>query len=284
MNRKNNNLAFFALFVVGLHSSLNKLAMFLLMLTLLAGLNVIEAAAQTSELKLQSKQNGFTGEHTSGNTKLFVKYQAVTADSTISRIQNSNKQTLVESIREKDVITVKINDVTITYYMDAKNPEKSKASELSDADTQKLRKFSLSEESASVRKLIAELIRQKAGTEVGQLKGFVTIAMILGDGPGAPEELQSNANCKSPKLIQMYASYRPQSQPKVQPSNVANKTSAVVGGCQGCCGPSCWGCTGCWTGACDAHDTCVEIWGYTSSNCMGLLAVAVASMHYQCGM
>jgi len=90
----------------------------------LAGLNVIEAAAQTSELKLQSKQNGFTGEHISGNKKLFVKFQASAADSTISRIQNSNKQTLVESIREKDVVTVKINDVTITYYMDAKTLRK----------------------------------------------------------------------------------------------------------------------------------------------------------------
>jgi hypothetical protein len=84
-----------------------KLAMFLLVLTFLAGLNVIEAAAQTSELKLQSKQNGFTGEHISGNTKLFVEFQVLAADSTISRIQNSNKQTLVESIRGKDVLNSK---------------------------------------------------------------------------------------------------------------------------------------------------------------------------------
>ena len=53
-----------------------------------------------------------------------MKFQASAADSTISRIQNSNKQTLVESIREKDVVTVKINDVTITYYMDAKTLRK----------------------------------------------------------------------------------------------------------------------------------------------------------------
>lgn len=108
--------------------------------------------------------------------------------------------------------------------------------------------------------------------------------MVLGDGPGAPEELQSKANCSSPKLVQMYASYHSQSQPKVQQSNAANKTNSVVNGCQGCCGPGCWGCTGCWTNACDAHDTCVVIWGYTSSTCMALLAVAIASMHYECGM
>lgn len=259
-----------------------KLVMVLLVLMLSAGLTAIEAIAQTSELKLQSKQNEFTGEYTAGNTKLFVELRASADDSTISRIQNYNKQTLVESIREKEVVTVKINDVTITYYMNAKNPEKSRASELSDADAQKLKKFSLSEESAYVRKLIAELIKQKAGTEVGQLKGFVTIAMILGDGPGAPEELQSKANCSSPKLIQMYASYRSQSQTKVQHSNVANKTSSVVNDCQGCCGAGCWGCTGCYTNACDAHDNCVVIWGYTHPNCNGLLALAIASMYYQC--
>ena len=108
--------------------------------------------------------------------------------------------------------------------------------------------------------------------------------MILGDGPGAPEELQSKANCSSPKLVQMYASYRSQSQTKVQQSSVANKTNSVVNGCQGCCGPGCWGCTGCWTNACNIHDSCVMVWGYTHSTCNALLAVAIASMHYECGM
>jgi hypothetical protein len=37
--------------------------------------------------------------------------------------------------------------------------------------------------------------------------------------------------------------------------------------CLGCCGPSCWGCTGCYTSACLAHDLCVERYGYADSRC-----------------
>lgn len=97
-----------------------KFATFLLVLMLLAGLNAIEVAAQTSELKLQSKRNGFTGEHISGNAKVFVEFQAPATDSTVSRIQNSNKQTIVEAVRDKDVVRVKVKDVTLAFYLDKK--------------------------------------------------------------------------------------------------------------------------------------------------------------------
>jgi hypothetical protein len=48
-------------------------------------------------------------------------------------------------------------------------------------------------------------------------------------------------------------------------------------GCMGCCGPSCWGCTGCYTSACLAHDLCVMTFGYTSSQCNRLLVLAALS-------
>jgi len=47
--------------------------------------------------------------------------------------------------------------------------------------------------------------------------------------------------------------------------------------CLGCCGPSCWGCSGCYTRACLAHDLCVSFYGYTSPRCMGLLYLAALS-------
>lgn len=258
--------------------------MVLLMLMLLVGFNSINTVAQTPELNIRSVKNGLRGEYKSGNKKLFVEHRVPTTDFSVSRIQNSNKQTIVETVFDKNVVTVKVKDVTLVFHLDKKNYENSKISELSEADVEKLRKFSLSEESAPIRKLIAELIKQKTGTEVGQLKGFVTIAMILGDGPGAPEELQSKANCSSPKLVQMYASYRSQSPQKIQQSNAANTTNSTANDCWGCCGAGCWSCTGCWTNACSQHDTCVVVWGYTHSYCMVMLAAAVASMRYECGL
>ena len=47
--------------------------------------------------------------------------------------------------------------------------------------------------------------------------------------------------------------------------------------CLGCCGPSCWGCTGCYTNACLAHDLCVMIHGYTAPQCNRLLFLAALS-------
>lgn len=191
-----------------------KLALPLFALMLLAGLNVIEISAQTSELKLLSGQNGFSGEYASGNTKLFVDYQFLPMmDRSVSRIQNLSGKSVVESTREQNVIEVKIADVSIIFKMDEKNPERSKPSELSRADTQKLKEFRLSNESAHVRTLIGEFIKRKAEIGTGRLKGFLTIAMVLGDGPGVPDRLQSKVNCSSSKLIQTYASYSLQSLP-----------------------------------------------------------------------
>jgi hypothetical protein len=47
--------------------------------------------------------------------------------------------------------------------------------------------------------------------------------------------------------------------------------------CLGCCGPSCWGCTGCYTNACLAHDLCVMMQGYTAPKCNRLLFLAALS-------
>lgn len=262
-----------------------KLMMLLSVLMLLVGLNTTDSIAQVSELKLQTRQNGFSGVFTTEeNKKLLVEYQSSTSDSFISRIQTSDGQTLAEAVRDKDVITVTVKDVSLNFYLDKE--KRKQRPETSEEDKQKLKKYKLSKEFAPVRKLIAELIRQYAGSEKEQLKGFVIMSMVLGDGPGAPDASQAKANCSSPKLVQMYASYRQQSQPKITNKLIAGKSvSSNLDQCFGCCGAACWGCTGCWTGACAAHDECVRRHDdYFASECMALLDDAIASMILECAL
>lgn len=47
--------------------------------------------------------------------------------------------------------------------------------------------------------------------------------------------------------------------------------------CLGCCGPSCWGCTGCYTRACLLHDLCVMTGNPTRPECNALLTLAAIS-------
>jgi len=47
--------------------------------------------------------------------------------------------------------------------------------------------------------------------------------------------------------------------------------------CMGCCGPSCWGCTGCYTNACLVHDMCVASYGYLAARCNRILYLAALS-------
>lgn len=255
----------------------------LLFVLMMLTVNSFESAAQVVELKLQSTPDGFFGEYKEEGTTLFTELYT-SNDYSVSRIQTSDKQTIVESVRDKNIVTVKISDTTLTFYIDQEALEGKKTTSLSESDEQNLEGFSTSKKSAPVRRLIAELIKQRATNEAERLKGFVVIAMVLGDGPGAPDNLQAKANCKSPKLVQMYASYRPQNQPKAMQSKLAqrNNNSTVNNLCYGCCGPGCWGCTGCYTAACAEHDYCVERYGYTSRTCLYYLSRAIASMYWQC--
>lgn len=53
--------------------------------------------------------------------------------------------------------------------------------------------------------------------------------------------------------------------------------NAQTDACFGCCGPGCWGCTGCYTGACAAHDACVARYGHANPLCATLLHMAAIS-------
>jgi len=50
--------------------------------------------------------------------------------------------------------------------------------------------------------------------------------------------------------------------------------------CFGCCGPGCWGCTGCYTKACRAHDQCVKDHGHL--HCLLGLIPAIISLIGEC--
>lgn len=47
--------------------------------------------------------------------------------------------------------------------------------------------------------------------------------------------------------------------------------------CLGCCGPGCWGCTGCYTQACLAHDLCVAAFGILDPRCNSIVYFAALS-------
>jgi len=166
------------------------LSQLLLSMLIFTYLSVINAGAQT--LSSENTQNGFTGEYGTGTSKLLVEFQVLAQDSTVSRVKDSGGKTFVESTRQGNVITVKIKDVIQTIQMDQSQPENGSVSELSESDLQKLETFRLSPESENVRKLIIELIKQKGNTHKEQLKGFMVMAVVMGDGPGGG--LQANSN------------------------------------------------------------------------------------------
>lgn len=275
---------------IRLFSSLNQrtikflIGVFVLMSAsgVLSGTN---SMAQDEKLKLKSVPNGFSGEYDSSDARLLVDSHSPADDYTLSRIRTPDKRILAESIRNKDVVMVTLSDVTLTFHLDKKSRAEKKSAKLPTPDEEKLERFALSEESAAVRKLIAELIVQRASADPSSIKGFVVIAMVLGDGPGTPNNLQARASCDRPRLVQMYASYRSDTRPSNEPLRnhklvTASSTGSSVVNCMGCCGPSCWGCTSCWTGACLQHDWCVSQNGYWA--CNYLLDDAIASMYFLC--
>lgn len=249
------------------------------------GVNATNSMAQDTKLKLNSIPNGFSGEYQSGDARLLVESHSPAPDYTLSRIKTPEKRILAETIRNKEVVTVTLSDVTLTFHLDKESRAEKKSARLSTLDEEKLERFGLSEESAAVRKLIAELIVRRADVDPASIKGFIVIAMVLGDGPGTKDIAQAKANCDAPRLVQMYASYRSDTRPSNEPLRnhkfvTASSTGSPVVNCMGCCGPSCWGCDGCYTAACWQHDSCVGQHGQWS--CKHLLAEAIASMYFLC--
>lgn len=241
--------------------------------TLLICICAVWVSAQGQTLTLQNTQNGFTGEYGTGSAKISAEYQVIAADSTISRIKDSANKTIAESVRDKDVVRVKIQDVILTINMDNQNVDNSTSSELSESDRKKIETFRLSAESGNVRKLIIELMKQKVGAEKAQIKGFIVIATLIGDGPGTPAGTQAKSNHTGPKPMWLHTGLEGYSSAK---SNKISNFNSKIQACY-CCGVGCE--CFCYTGACVAHDVCVDKHGYTSFRCHGYLIMAIASIY-----
>lgn len=258
-----------------------KISTVLLVCLISIGLSAGQTIGQVGDVNLKPVLDGFNGEYLTGNQKLIIEYRVSNSKLSVSRIMNSSGQTIVEAVQVPGSVTVRVTDVTLTIYMNQTDPGTSKVSELSEGDRRKLQQFSRSDASAAVREVLASIIRQKALDGKDQLFGFLTIAMLLGDGPRAPFVQQSKVRCP-PKLV--FASYIIPNPQKAELSIFPTVGKSMMDDCNGCCGPACWGCTGCYTGACEAHDNCVTVWGAQSPTCIALLAGAVASMCSQCGI
>lgn len=242
----------------------------------------VKLQAKLGDVNLRPVLDGFRGEYNAGKQELLIEPWGSNSELLVSRILNSTGQIIVEAVQVPGSVTVRVTEVTLTITMNRTDPGKSTASELSEWDRRKLEEFSRSDASAAVREVLASIIRQKSRDRRAQIMGFLMIAMVLGDGPGAPDVQQSSRRCISPKFV--YASYLvPSLQLDTQPIFLRAGKS-TMDDCLGCCGPGCWGCTGCYTSACLAHDVCVGEYGAYHPTCMVLLAEAVASMCGECAL
>ena len=166
---------------------------------------------------------------------------------------------LAECLRNNNAVTVKLPNVQIAFDASKKSPtQRSEETKL------KVAEFAESADAKIVRGLFAALVKEKERLLRSQLKGFTAIIMVVGDDPG------------STKIKKDVKDMFFNQDGKDNPLKVDAEASASTQSCQGCCGPGCWGCSGCYTNACMAHDNCVQIHGHIY--CLGLLDDAIASM------
>ena len=152
-------------------------------------------------------------------------------------IVGSDGKTLTESIVTPDLVKVSVAGVEIT-----------SEAEITEDEAKRLADFAQSEEAAAIRALATALAGSAALENRTRLLGFTAAAIVLGEGPGAPQ-------------------------------------FAIGRDCFGCCGPGCWGCYllgRCYTAACTVHDGCVAILGHTHPTCLKLLLVAIRSYLREC--
>lgn len=152
----------------------------ILLFTVLADWNAI---GQAGDVNVWPELDGFSGEYRKANDKLLIEHRVKNSELSVSRVSNSSGQTLVEAVRVPASLTVRVTDVTITFDLNRTNPADSGVSALSEVDRSKLQDFIRSETAATVRYVLASIIRQRGRDNGNQLFGFLSVAMLLGDGP-----------------------------------------------------------------------------------------------------
>ncbi|MGH9916294.1 MAG: hypothetical protein ACRD63_13530 [Pyrinomonadaceae bacterium] len=231
-----------------------------------------KALAQTTELTLKPKANGFAGTYKplGKDVTLLLETYHPSKEFSMTRIQRQDKSTLAEVLYDKDKVALTIRDVEIT--IDVVNRKILEPENL-EKKLRKLEQFAKSEEAAQLRSTYAKVIQQRMKEERHYLFGFLVLSMALG------EETNGSATSSliSHTPVQAYIDYRRQKRaeqakllnvsippcapPKsgqmaISTSLVINRTTSApnvtaitttasaVQDCTGCCGPGCWGCTG----------------------------------------
>lgn len=103
--------------------------------------------------------------------------------------------------------------------------------------------FAATENATQLRKMVQALYLEAPG-ESRYLLALTAMVMVVDAGAGAPAQAGND--------------------------------------CFGCCGPGCWGCTGCYTKACRAHDQCVKDHGHLDIRCLIGLIPAIWSLISEC--
>lgn len=200
-----------------------------------------ELAAQVGDIKLKRVQDGIKGEYLVGPQKLLIEHRDSNSEHLVSRILDSTGQIVVAAIQVPGSVTVMVTDVTLTITVNRLEPEKSTVSELSEGDRRRLEEFSRSDASIAVREVLANILQQNDPDQGALRMGFLVIAMVLGDGPGAPNVQQSARRCRTPKRVS--ATFLATSS-RVDAHPIFMRTHySATDDCLGCCGPACWGCT-----------------------------------------
>lgn len=219
-------------------------------------------------LRLSDTADGFGGSF-SFERQLYGIQNSVASKRFSTVISRPDGSPLV-SARESDGV------ISVTLPTGQLKIEIAAPAEFSPEEVEAIRAFVTSPDAALVRRIVYEVRNRRLIEKQPRLTGFRVIAMLLGDGDVMISSAEKNID-RSKLTFKLAHS-------KSERSNGAARTCPSCDGsnCCGCCGPGCWGCTGCYTVECLAHDLCVDAFGYTSSRCMKILPLAVASME-SCG-
>ena len=269
----------------------NSLQLYVGILVLLTN-STFAVFTQTDQLSLQDVPNGFRGTFKSANQILTINSSEAADKSLLTKITNSEGRLVVETIYRNNLVTVTVSGVTIRFRTDKESIAAGYFDQLSRPDQEEFEAFRVSDESRILRLMILDIIKQRASGKPASLKGILIISLVLGDGPGFPSEVgfkkNKDAKCNPPKGLMVFASYLSPKASKTSPK-ATKLTNSKVGAntmvcdastCCGCCGWGCSGCTGCYTGACYAHDSCVDQNGHAF--CLALLPAAIASVVNEC--
>jgi len=115
------------------------------------------------------------------------------------------------------------------------------ASPITEEQAEMIAAFAATEDATELRKMVQALYLE-ASAEKRYLLALTAMVMVVDAGAGAPAQAADD--------------------------------------CFGCCGPGCWGCTGCYTKACRAHDQCVKDHGHL--HCLLGLIPAIWSLIAEC--